>query len=177
MLSSNNPITVIAKLILFVEKPQNLPASYRLVFYSAVGLLFATAYLGSLGQPADNFKIASVEIIVDAAIVWVFLQLAGRAARWKQTITALFGTTCLIRILSHIPVELVWANVENDPANHFWVGVAVMPFGIWNLAISVLIMKESLEISVLRAFFISFGIALLTSIIVIFILGIESFEI
>ena len=176
MLSSNNPIRIIAKMALFAEKPQNLPASYHLVFYSAVGLLFATAYLGTLGQHSENFKIATVQIVVYAATVWVFLRLSGHAARWKQTITALFGTACLIRALSHIPVALVWSNVENDPTAHFWVGITVIPFGIWSLAVSVLIMKESLEISVLKAFAISFAIALLTSFIVIFLLSSESFQ-
>ena len=91
-------------MLLFSEKPQNLPASYGLVVFYAIALLLATSLLGTLGQYYENFRIATVQIAIYAATVWVFLRLSGRAGRWKQTITALFGTACLIRALSHFPI-------------------------------------------------------------------------
>lgn len=175
MQSLNSSVLIISKMILFAEKPQNLPASYGLVVFYAVALLLATSLLGTLGQHYENFRIATVQIAVYAGTVWVFLRISGRVARWKQTITALFGTACLIRALSHFPIVLVWSNVRTDPEGPFWVGVTAIPFGIWSLAVTVLIIKESLEVSGFKAFVISFGLAIATSFIVIFIFGSGSF--
>lgn len=174
MPSLNNSILIISKMLLFSEKPQNLPASYGLVVFYAIALLLATSLLGTLGQYYENFRIATVQIAIYAATVWVFLRLSGRAGRWKQTITALFGTACLIRALSHFPIALVWSNVRTNPEGAIWVAMTAIPFGLWSLAVSVLIIKESLEVSGIKAFAISFGLALLTSLMAIFILGLGS---
>ena len=163
-------------MILFKEKPQNLKASYFLVFYSAVALLFASAYLATPGNHAEHFQVATINIIVSAAAVWAILRLVRKQARWRQTITALFGTTCLIRAISHFPIQLIFANFGNDPAGNNLALFAVMFFGIWSFAVTVLIIKESLEVSTLKGFLISFGLAFLTSLIVISIVGFQNFQ-
>ncbi len=174
MSSLNNSILIISKMLVFSEKPQNLPASYGLVVFYAIALLLATSLLGTLGQHYEIFRVAAVQIAIFAATVWVILRLSGRAGRWKQTITALFGTACLIRALSHFPIAFVWSNVRTSPDGPLWVAMTVFSFGLWTLAVSVLIFKDSLEVSGIKAFAISCGIALLTSIIIISIFGIEA---
>ena len=174
MSSLNNSILIISKMIVFSEKPQNLPASYGLVVFYAIALVLATTLLGTLGQHYEIIRVATVQIAIFAASVWVILQLSGRAGRWKQTITALFGTACLIRALSHFPIALVLSNVRTSPDGPFWVVMTAIPFGIWSLAVSALIFKDSLEVSGIKAFAISCGLALLTSFIIISIFGIEA---
>ena len=176
MASLIHTLRIVVMMVLFKEKPQNLEASYRLVFYSAVALLFASSYLATLGEYAQHFKLATVQIIVSAAAVWVILLLARKATRWRQTITAIFGTTCLIRAISHIPIQLVWTSSAGDPAGATWAAMIAMPFGLWSLAVTVLIIKESLEISIFKGFMISFGLALFTSFVVLFIVGFENFQ-
>ncbi len=177
MQSLNSSVLIISKMLLFAEKPQNLPASYGLVIFYAVALLLATSFLSTVGKYYEIFQIATLQIAIEAGIVWMLLRLLGRAARWKQTITALLGTDCFIHALMHLPVALVSSSVRTDPDGPFWVGITAIFFGIWSLAVSVLIFKESLEVSGIKAFFISFGLAILTSFIVIFVFGSQSFEV
>ena len=176
MQSLNNSVLIISKMLLFAEKPQNLPASYGLVAFYAVALLLATSFLSTAGKYYEIFQIAAVQIAIEAGLSGLSFGLSGRVARWKQTITALFGTDCLIHALMHLPVAFVWSSFRTDPEGRFWVFLTAISFGIWSLAVSVLILKESLEVSGIKAFFISFGLAILTSLIVIFIFGAESFQ-
>ncbi len=161
-----HPIRIFVRMILFVEKPQSLPSSYHWVIYSAAALLFISAWVGTVGSSTWNFKVATVKILIDGAAVWALLRLVDRAARWKQTVTALFGTSCLIIAAAYYPIELVWLNVKDDPEQIFILGLIVMPFGIWVLAVTVMIIKEALETTVLRAFFISLGLEIFTAIVV-----------
>ncbi|MDE0309966.1 MAG: hypothetical protein OXI60_09085 [Acidiferrobacterales bacterium] len=177
MQSLNNSILIISKMLVFAEKPQNLPASYGLVVFYAVALLLVTSFLNVVGEYYEILPSVAVQIVIEAAIVWTILRISGRIARWKQTITALFGTDCLIQGVMFLPVSAMWSSTTTNPEGTYWGGMVIVLFGIWSLAVSVLIIKESLEISKLKAFFICFGLAILTSIIVISVVGSESFEV
>ena len=173
MLDRTHPVTRIAKLSFFADKPQNLPVSGKLIIASALALLAVTASMDVFRSFQENLFVSGVQIVIYAAIVWLVLRLAKKAARWPQTIVALFGTACLIRAISYVPLEIIWNTTGSTETAVYWATVTALPFGIWSLCVSAYVMKEALETTPVKAFFIAFGIALLVSFVLIAVIGFE----
>jgi hypothetical protein len=171
MFAHDHPISMLARMAFFAEKPQNLQSSRYLVLYSAIALLLTTAAMAVVQSFYENLYLAFLQIATFGLVVWIVLRLTGKANRWLQTATALFGTTCIIRSLSYLPVKLTWDYYEPSQSAFLWVSIVALPFGIWNLCVSAFILKEAMEISATKAFFVVLGIALLVSFIVLNLFG------
>jgi len=159
----------IFRIAFFQDKPQNLPSSRHLVAITAFGQLFATAAMDFFGTFRENLFASAVQIVFYGIAVWLVLRLKNKANRWPQTISALLGTGCLIRVISFVPHQIIMATATSQESAIYWITVTALPFGIWSLCVSAYILREALETTPVRAFFMAFGIALFVSFVLLFL--------
>ncbi len=159
-------ITMLAKIAFFADKPQSLPSSTRLVALFGFALFGITLLVGQGDSSGSLINITALQILIYGGMVWLVLRMARKAGRWPQTLLALFGVGCVIRMLSYLPVTFVQAFAQTPEQVIFWSTLIILPFAIWILCASTFIFKEAIETTTGRAFFVAFGIALLTSFIV-----------
>ena len=162
----NNPIRVTLRILFFADKPQNLPSSIHLVVYAAVALMVASTWLGFSQPVSTNFQFAVLHVGIFGLAVWTILRLAGRVNRWRQTITALYGTSFFIRCLAYVPLLISMNHIQSS-GSILSLAVVAIPFGIWSLCVSAFIFREAMEISMTRCFFIALGCNLFVVFIVL----------
>ena len=170
MAASRNPIQVTVRIAFFQDKPQNLPASNYMVLLSAIAALLSTAFLEVSVPISNNFELAFLQLVVYGVAVAALLYFSRRIARWRQTISALFGTNCVVRCLAYFPMVLA-TDFANQSESFFWLAAVAIPFGIWGLCITAFIFREAMEISNGKAFFLALGVNLAVSLIVLQLFG------
>ncbi len=170
MAVNNNPIQITVRIAFFRDKPQSLPATNYMVLVSAAAAVLSTAFLEVSAPFSNNIQLAILQMLVLGVAVAAVLAIPRRIARWRQTIAAIYGTTCVVRCLAFFPIYIA-SNFSQDSESFFWLAVTTAPFGIWSLIISAFIFKEALEISKVSSFFIALGVNLAVSIMVLLTLG------
>ena len=165
-------LSQIVRIAFFQEKPQNLPSTRNLVTLTVVGQLLATAAMDVFRTFQENLFTSAVQIVVYGVVIWLVLRFKNKANRWPQTISALFGTGCLIRVISFAPYQIITSTSSSPESAVYWATVTALPFGIWSLCVSAFILKEALETTPVRAFFIAFSVALFVSFVLLGIFGI-----
>ncbi len=156
-------VTLLAKIAFFADKPQNLPSSTRLVALFAFALFGITLLVSQGDSSISLINVTALQILIYGGAVWLALRMAGKASRWPQTLLALFGVSCVIRLLSYLPVSFIQAFAQTPEQILFWSALIILPFAIWILCASTFIFKEAIETTTGRAFFVAFSIALFTS--------------
>jgi len=151
-------ISTLFQICLFRGKPQDLPTSSALVMVAAAGGVAIDA-LGLPGEGLDgrNLVFAVLQTGLFGLGVWLLLSMRGFAARWTQTVTALFATNALFS-LAMLPLtpflhQMLQATTPVEPG---WQVIVAFVISSWFLAVVALIMREALEVGLLA----SFGVAL-----------------
>ncbi len=170
MATGNNPIQIIVRIAFFRDQPQNLPAANHLVMLSALAALLSTVFLSFSIPLSKGLQLAALQVIVYGLVVAAVLAFGGHLARWRQTISAIYGTNCVLRCLAYFPVLLV-SSLAQEEEKFFWSTAIEVPFGIWGLVISAYIFREAMEISNTKAFFLALGVNLAVSLVVLMFIG------
>ncbi|HAU67314.1 MAG: hypothetical protein P8I38_10580 [Arenicella sp.] len=113
------------------------------------------AYINSLTpELSQPFAISLVQYIVQAALLYGLLSMLSKSSRFVQTASAIFGTTALLQIMALILIVTT--------------GFAAMGFSftIWNFYISIIILRDSLEITTLVSLLWTLALQALTAVIV-----------
>ena len=164
-------VKTIIEIAFFRSKPSDLPASESLVLFTAVTALLVASILEASFSTDRAIMRAVLLICVYGLVVWCVLRVRKFQVRWRQTISALYGTTCLVQILTFIPTWFVFAMSGGMTEQSVtWTAFIAIPFGIWNLCITAFVLKDALEISgKIRAFLLAFGVSILVSLAVMLI--------
>ncbi len=170
MIANSHPIQVTVRIAFFRDAPQNLPSSNQMVLLTAAAALLSTIFLDAYVPASSNLELALLQIVVYGIAVAIVLFFAGRIARWRQTIAAIYGTNCVVRCLAFLPVSLA-SSFGQSSENFFWLAVTAVPFGIWGLCISAYILREAIETTNGKAFFLALGVNLAVSLVVLFLFG------
>ncbi|MBX2868075.1 MAG: hypothetical protein KTR18_05345 [Acidiferrobacterales bacterium] len=142
------PIPTLAKICLFLAKPQDLPASRQLLVItiaSAVIVLFV-CYSALPGE--RNIMPLSIVHILAMGVVWVLLlKFHNQLPRWYQSATALFGCSSLIN-LAQLPIVLKLtqqaAGGTTQPTGS--TAMLVLTMWIWEIAVVSSIIQQTLEV-------------------------------
>ena len=168
MLIQADTVKTIIEISFFKSKPSDLPASETLVLFTAVAALLIASIMEATFSTDRAIMRAVMLICVYGLAIWCILRIKSFQNRWRQTISALFGTTCIVQILTFIPSWFILASHGGlTEASVQWTAIVAVPFGIWNLCITAFVLKDALEISgKIRAFLLAFGVSILVSLIV-----------
>ncbi len=168
MLIQADTVKTIIQIAFFRSKPSDLPASETLVLFTAVAALLVASIMEASFSTDRAIVRAVMLICIYGLAIWVLLRIRSFQSRWRQTISALFGTTCIVQILTFIPSWFILASYGGLTEESVqWTAMIAVPFGIWNLFITAFILKDALEISGrIRAFLLAFGMSILVSLVV-----------
>ncbi len=142
------PIHTLAKICLFVAKPQDLPPSRRvlvLTIASAVVVLF----IGYSALPGErNIVPLSIAHVIAMGLVWMLiLKFYNQLPRWYQSATALYGCSSLIN-LAQLPFVMKLAQQVADGVTQPTGSTAmlVLTLWIWEIAVVSSIIQQTLEV-------------------------------
>ena len=166
MTNKLHPIQIIVRIAFFRDKPQNLPASNYIVLLAAVAALLSTTFLEGSVPIVSKLELALKQIVVFGVAVAIVLFFAGRISRWRQTMAAMFGTSCVVRCLAYFPIAIS-TSLSQPHEVGFWLAVIGVPFGIWGLCITAYILREAIETSNAKAFFLALGVNLAVSLVLL----------
>ncbi len=170
MAAASNFIQTTVRIAFFRDKPQNLPASNHAVLLAALAALLSTAFLDGSAPISNKLEIAIWQVLAYGIAVAVVLYFAKRIERWRQTIAAILGTSAVVRCVAYFPIAFMEAFAQ-DSQGFFWLALIAVPFGIWGLCISAFILREALETSNGKAFFLALAVNLAVSIVVLQFFG------
>ncbi len=137
-----NLIARLVGIVLLRLGPQDLPAGRpTLVACMTLYVIITSISLGT-GQRAENpVAILLLAAALPLVMCWIVLRLRGKLVRWPQTVSALFGTSALLSILS-VPVRLA-AGAEPSAV----IALFLLATFFWSFAVDGHIWRHALEVS------------------------------
>ena len=160
-------LKIYLRLCLFMSSPSSLPAGLAcipltLLAYLAIGLLWLAE---EQGVPVVVTQVV-LEISILYAFTFIILKFKNKIERLSQTLSALFGSSLIISMVS-IPILSVLPEAPAEgQINGLTLQVNLLLL-FWNLAVISLIFKRAFEISTIAAGFIAFNFFLLFELILI----------
>jgi len=125
--------------------PQDLPAGSRPLTLALACYVVVTALSLSLsnseGGPANPITALALATLLPMVLIRIVLGLRAYPARWAQTVTALFGSSALISLLS-LPLG---ASAGSEPGPIVVAASLVLFF--WSFAVDAHIWRHALDTS------------------------------
>ena len=138
------------------RQPQDIDYDINAAVLSFFAVLALGYFLTSM-QPVYSQPLlySAAQTIIQTALVFLLLKIAGNDNRFVQTLTALFGVSAMLLMLILILVQV--------PA------LVAMPFfiNLWSLYISILIFKAALDCRTGLAILVAIAYQIITSLLVL----------
>jgi hypothetical protein len=135
-------LSCLATLVLLRAGPQDLPAGRPVLLTCMALYIVVTSFSLSASQASGNIlAVLSIAVTLPLLLCWIVLKLANRLARWEQTVSALFGTSALLSLLT-LPVSLMAGNEPTPPAALFLLAAF-----FWSFAVDAHIWRHALTVS------------------------------
>jgi hypothetical protein len=138
-------VRLFAQIALLRRGPQDLPASALLLVLTVGGYVCVNLVLCSLLPPSGGWP-AQLALDVLFTLVWYFalLRLAGRAERFLQTATAVFGFQAVLSPLL-IASAWLWRRYWQDSTWQLPVLAVALVLLAWLIAANSRVVKAALE--------------------------------
>jgi len=152
-------LKIILDICLLRGRAQDLPASMNLVWLTAA----ASVLVNALGMPERALDLAQLlfiasQAVLFGAVVWLVLRLRGFAARWMQTVTALYAVDAVfsLLLLPFLPalMEMIKQGPEAMPS---WQAYVLLALSAWLLLIIARVLREATEWPLPLAFVVGFA--------------------
>jgi hypothetical protein len=165
-----NVLKLLLDLCLFQAKPQDLPSNGTLVVTATVAAI-ATNILTHRadGQIPMVVAMSTAQVVVFGFAIWMVLRWKSRVERFRQTVTAIFGTSALLQLVAWPVVG--WLHQVQESADASMPMTLLFALSIWVLAIAVYVMKNALELGTGVSFLITIGCQVFTLIVVFIVFG------
>jgi hypothetical protein len=129
--------------------PEDLPDSNLLLGVSFAAYLLLQLPLPGLdfgreGAPGLLFKATAVIAGILIGSLWLLLQLTGFRSRYRQTLTALVGTSALLNFIS-FPIRLWDAGIRDTESQTGLPGMILFVIVLWSLSIDGHILSRALS--------------------------------
>jgi len=153
------------RICILQRKPQDLPASDTLlalclIIYTTANVLVS---LNKITLP-KALEASLLDSILVASITLVVLGLSHRTARWKQTLTALAGTGC---IMSLAALPIIYGNtIAGTDALRAVLFLLYMGLLVWNITVMGHILRYALDTSFVFGVIFALTYIFITSILI-----------
>ena len=144
------------RISLFQSKPQDLMSSTRTLTVCVVlALLLSIIRINHITLGANSLAISLLQVLLLGLGLKILLSLFAKSERWLQSATALFGCSALLLLLT---TPFILGSQPSDLSTTAFPSVKFLLVGInlWYFAITVYILKETLEIKIILAILIGF---------------------
>jgi len=138
-------LKIIFDICLLRGRAQDLPASMNLVWLTAA----ASVAVNAVGIPERATNLAQLLFIVSqaalfGAVIWLLLRLRGVAARWMQTITALYAVDAVFSLLLLPLLPALMEMIKQGPeAKPGWEAYLLLAISGWLLLIIARVLREA----------------------------------
>lgn len=137
-------ISRLAGIMLLKNGPQDMPGGALPVLLAVTLYAAVTGLSMSIGGGLDNpLAVVLLAVALPLVLARIVLALRGRPARWSQTVTALFGTSGLISLLS-LPLTASASSADDASA---LPAIASLVLFFWSFAIDGHIWRHALDTS------------------------------
>ena len=146
MPEDNSPMTTLVSRLIGIlvlrQGPQDLPAGPSVMLATLAGYMLVAAVSLTTGTPpASPTTVLLLATGLPMLLTWVVLRLRSRVSRWEQTLSALYGTSALLSLLS-LPLNLQ-AGAEPAPP----IMLISLVIFLWSFAVDAHIWRHALNIS------------------------------
>ena len=157
------------RICIFKARPQDLPATDNCFLVTVIASVATNLAIDILMSEWKKTLIISIlQVIVFTLTIRGILQFKNVAKRWVQTVSALLGTSSIIRLAGTPALYMFAPQSPTDGATLTFEGLLIgAVLGVWSLAVMTTILKEAMEVSTLTSFFIAIGSNVLVFIVVV----------
>lgn len=129
--------------IIFLRRgPQDLPAGRSVVLACLAFYVLIAAIALNVGRtPANPTAVLVLATALPLLLVWIVLKLRDRVMRWEQTLSALYGTSAILSLVT-LPINM---NAGSEPS----APVLIISLGVffWSFAVDAHIWRNALDTS------------------------------
>ena len=144
---------------LFRRKPQDIPASTGLLFFTLSAYALTAIFLLLVTEsPARTMISAILEVTILSGFVYILLMLTNKKSRYLQTLTSLYGIGAVLSLIA-LPVYILMSTysdnqLSQDPL-HSLSMLALACLAIWNLVIMSYVLRHALETGIFTSFMLA----------------------
>ena len=117
--------------------------------------------------------LATAQILLFAAVIWIALRLRGHRERWVQTMTGIYGAVTVLQLVT-IPLSGWHARLilpETQGMALTLPLMAIAAISIWTLAVMSSVLRQAMQVPVAAAVLIIIGCQALLLMIVFSFVG------
>lgn len=139
-------LNTLLAIFLLRGRPQDLPASRPLVWFTALAVVLTDYVLDRLHEdPVSRLSFAAAQAVLLGAVVWLALRLRGYPERWMQTIAPLYAASAFINLLSWPLLSGIDRAQADGPS---WPLLFGFIMTLWFLAIMTQVLRHALAIPI-----------------------------
>ena len=161
-------------LCLFRQPAENVPRSDTLLFATGLSAIVTGAFNALPDERIlSALLLATTQILLFAAIIWIALRLRGHRERWAQTMTGIYGAVTLLQLVT-IPLASWHARLvlpETEGMALTLPLMAIAAVSIWTLAVMSSVLRQAMQVPVAAAVLIIIGCQALLLVIVFSFVG------
>jgi hypothetical protein len=128
--------------------PEDVPASAFLLQITAVGYMLLQALMlwrpGGAGFTGTAAISILADIVIISAFVWLLLRFTGKLPRYQQTLTAFFGTGCIITLVA-LPITYFYLSVPEGSEILVLPFLGLIAIIIWSVIVNAHIFSRAIS--------------------------------
>ncbi len=150
-------IQTLLRICLFSANPQDLPESRQFLTGCVVAAMLVLLVGYNMLPAETNVVVLAASHILFIGANWMILLLFFRKVdRWVQSASAIYGTSAILNLVS---LPLIASNdylvSPDSAAGPNFTTFTFVSLWIWEIAVTACIMRETLDIKMRKAVFIS----------------------
>ena len=161
-------------LCLFRQPAENVPRSDTLLFFTGAAAIVTGAFNALPGERISSaLLLATAQILLFAAVIWIALRLRGHRERWLQTMTGIYGAVTVLQLVT-MPLSSWHARLilpETQGMALTLPLMAIAAISIWTLAVMSSVLRQAMQVPVAAAVLIIIGCQALLLMIVFSFVG------
>lgn len=148
-----NTLRLLLDLCLLRGRVQDLPASMGLVgLTAAASVAISMLALPDRGADLERLLFVATQVALLGGGVWLALRLRGFAARWMQTISALYAANAVFSLLKLPLLPALLEMMRQGPGGELtWQVYVALVVEVAFLAVTTRVLREALETGIVRA--------------------------
>lgn len=147
-------VRTLIQICLFKAKPQDIEASVRLLILAIFATLALSMVRNNHFIEGNILFISLFQVGLPGIGLKLLLVLFSKSERWLQSAIALYGCSALLLFII-LPLLMLSGGSELPADNFSLLEIAIITFSLWYFIITIFIFRETLEISLVLAFFIT----------------------
>ena len=153
------PIVIeLLQIITLQRTPQDLRYDQVAAVLSFLGLLTMSYFINSMMvEYTTPLGYAIVQSCCQAVVIYGLLKWRDKSMRYVQTVTALFGTTVILQMLTLVALQ-----------SSLFAAASIL-FSIWNFYLMIIILQAALDCSPLRSVIFTVAYHFITVMVLIII--------